>query len=144
MNFKKYFLLYTLIPLAILSIASSYYRFIVTEDYLVEYEEECNPEVNSCFIGCKDDDCSAEYYYCLVTKHASQLMTQCGPDITDCESAQVCLPGEKGDCSVTFCDIETDGDACEVIEMGPTYENVEPSEVINNTTSVEIGAELII
>lgn len=119
MNFKKYFLLYTLIPLAVLSVASSYYRFMVTEEYLVEYEGDCDPEENNCFVGCEDDACSSEYYYSLVTKNASHLIAQCGNDISDCESAHICLAENSEECSISYCDPEQGGSNCETINTKP-------------------------
>ncbi len=122
MHFKKFFLLYTLVPLLILSAAASYYRFMVIHDYTVEYEGVCEPEVSSCFVGCEDDECSAEYYYTIMTKDASKLTEQCGANITDCESANVCLPSELESCSITYCDTLVDIDACEAIDVSNQFE----------------------
>lgn len=124
MNFKKYFLLYTLVPLALLSVASSYYRFMVMEDYVVEYEGDCDPAENVCFIGCEDDTCLVKYHYSMITKNASHLVAQCGRDISSCEAAHVCLAEDGEECSISYCDPEEDGDTCETIENAPTLDNV--------------------
>lgn len=139
MNFKKYFLLYTLIPLALLSIASSYYRFMVAEDYLVEYEGDCDPLKNSCFIGCEDESCTFPYYYNIVTKNASALVAQCGPDITNCESAQICLSIDEKDCSISYCD-PTDSDTeCDEIEASSSFEIEEMDQTSNSPESEQVS-----
>ena len=132
MHFKKYFLLYTIIPLLALSLASSYYRFLVAEDYLVEYEVECNPEKSSCYIGCEDDACLISYHYSIATKKAANLLSQCGPDITNCQSAQECLTTEDEYCSIRYCDPVVGGEDCETIEEELIYDN----KVFENNTNI--------
>ena len=85
MKFRENILVYTLVPLIILLIGASYMRFIVTHDYMVAYEGECDPSLNTCFVGCIDNECTSEYYYTKVQKYAPDLYKQCGSDITDCE-----------------------------------------------------------
>jgi len=102
MTFQKHPLLYILLPICIFAVIASFYRFMVAGDYVVEYEGACDPSTESCFVGCTDDECTEAYFYTKVQKSAGTVLSQCGPDVTDCESANVCLPGEA-DCSVTFC-----------------------------------------
>jgi hypothetical protein len=116
MHFKKYFLLYSLIPLLILSTAASYYRFMVIHDYTVEYEGFCDPEVSSCFIGCEDEECTTEYYYTIIAKSASDLQKKCGLNIAECELAHTCLAEGDESCTVTYCDKEVDGEICSVTQ----------------------------
>ncbi len=113
--FLKNFLPITLTVLLLLLMSTSYYRFIVLSDYLVSYEVECDPERSSCFIGCEDDECTTQYYYFLVERHAAEIRDMCGDSIVDCEPAQNCNNG-SGICAITYCDPEIDGtEACTLI-----------------------------
>jgi hypothetical protein len=134
MHFRGHILLYILLPLVLLSAAASFYRFVVTSDYIVEYEGECDPAAESCFEGCEDDECTEPYPYKQMQKYASDLRAACGPDITDCEAASVCLPGDA-ECSVLYCDPE---------QLGEDEYCAEPEEeetVIEEEGSVEDATE---
>lgn len=120
-HFKKYFLVYTVIPLLILLAASSYYRFMVTHDYIVSYEGECDPVTENCFVDCEDEECTADYYYTIVERHSVEIFNICGDDITDCEEANAC-PANSETCSVIYCDIELDGEACETFDETSNFE----------------------
>jgi hypothetical protein len=111
MHLKKYFLLYTLIPLFILTTGALYYRFIVLQDYTVLYEVDCDPLEHTCYIGCEDDECIDEYYYNLVSRKAADIRALCGDDITDCDEAAQC-PVEEISCSIDFCDADSLVDEC--------------------------------
>ena len=56
-HFKRFFLLYTLLPLTLLAFGASYYRFMISYDYPVTFEGYCDPYTKSCFEYCEDDDC---------------------------------------------------------------------------------------
>ena len=127
-----------------MSITASYYRFLIIHDYTVEYEGNCNPEESSCFVGCEDEECTVEYYYTVVTKHASDLIEQCGADISDCESAHVCLPIGDKECSVTYCDAATEGDACESIDREPGFGDSQSLHTLDNVIDYEPVTELSI
>jgi hypothetical protein len=114
MNFKKYFLVYTLTPLLILSVGVSYYRFVVTKDYIASYEIDCKADTSSCFIGCEDDECEIEYYYTYIERSASELHSLCGDNVTDCLSADSCLDSKEF-CRVTFCDSDSPDNDCETV-----------------------------
>lgn len=122
-HFKKYLLIYTIVPLLVLLTISSYYRFIVTNDYLVSYEGMCDPINENCFVDCEDEECTSEYYYTVVTRHATEIDNLCGDDITDCEAANICLPGST-ECSITHCDLEVDGDSCEFFDKTSDLNNI--------------------
>ncbi len=119
MKFRDNILLYTLVPLILLSMGASYVRFMVTHDYMVAYEGTCDPSVHSCFVGCTDEECTEEYYYSNVQKYAVDLNAECGDNITDCEKANLCQPNDQK-CSITYCDPSSD-DKCKVLE--PVLEN---------------------
>ncbi len=113
MNFSRNILSYTLIPLFILLVGSSYLRFVVYTDYVVGYESECDPETNVCFVGCENDECTDKYYYKKMQKYAPNLHNQCGEDITGCEKANVCLQQNDEKCSIVYCNPKIDIDECE-------------------------------
>ena len=112
MQIRKHIFLITLSGLIILFLASAYGRFMLAHDYLVAYEGECDPETESCFVGCIDEACSEEYYYTHMQKYAPNLLSQCGPHIEECAFASQCLPWEPR-CVVTYCDIAVDGEMCD-------------------------------
>lgn len=105
-GFKKHPMLYVLVPLCLLAAAVSFYRFIVVGNYIVEYEGECDPATESCFVGCADEECSEVYYYTWVHKYAAEVREQCGLDVTECEAALTCQSTDQS-CTVTYCSSET-------------------------------------
>jgi hypothetical protein len=116
LHLKKYFLLYTLVPLLILTVAASYFRFMVSYDYLVSYEGDCDAFSQSCFLYCEDDECTEPLYYSIIERDASALRSICGAnaDILNCEAASTCQPNDRS-CSVTYCDATID-DNCEYVQ----------------------------
>lgn len=106
---SKHVLVAVLVPLIAFSAAASYYRFIVASDFVVEYEGECDPATESCFEGCEDDACEVTYPYKSMQKYAADLRESCGPDITDCSEASVCLASDQ-ECTITYCDPEELGE----------------------------------
>jgi len=117
MQFKKHLLLFIIVPLCAIAVTLSFYRFIVAGDYIVEYEGECDPITESCFMMCADEDCLETYYYTQIQKRAADVYAECGPDVTDCADAQLCLPSDT-DCSVTYCspDSALPDQACETLD----------------------------
>ena len=95
-------------------VSASYYRFMVIKDYMVRYEGPCDQYTESCYIGCEDDECSEQYFYTEITRHANDIYSLCGEDITDCEAANTCSPIDR-ECSVAYCDLDIERDACETI-----------------------------
>lgn len=129
MHPSKHVLVGLLVPLIALSAAASYYRFIVSGDYVVEYEGECDPATESCFEGCEDDACEITYPYKSMQKYAADLRESCGPDITDCEAASECLPSDR-ECTVAYCDPAELGEdeACLVAEEEEAAEDEAATE----------------
>jgi hypothetical protein len=95
----------------ILFVGASYVRFIILDDYYVIYEIDCDPSLDSCFIGCSDDECTEEYPYYTVEKYATDIVKQCGESIESCTSAESCLADDGGRCQVTYC-IEDEENTC--------------------------------
>jgi hypothetical protein len=108
MNILRNFFPYSVVFLVLLFACTSFYRFLVLQDYVVAYEGECDPVTESCFIGCDDESCTSEYYYSTIERHSREIYALCGPNILECEAAQTCNTG-SGFCSVTYCDPEVDG-----------------------------------
>lgn len=130
-HFRDHILFFTLVPLIILISIFSYYRFFISNDYVIKYEAECDPFIADCFVGCEDEECAEEYYYFYVQKYAANLYQQCGEDITDCETASVCLPSESK-CSIIYCNTETDGDLCEILTEETEIQDINNETLQNN------------
>lgn len=97
-HFKKYILLYTILPLFILTVMATYYRIIILQDYLVSYQLPCDPSTHSCYF---DSETSSSFYF--VERKASQLSLLCGSNsVLDCSAATTCEVGEES-CLVQFC-----------------------------------------
>jgi hypothetical protein len=84
---------------------------MVLEDFIVTYEVDCNPQTNSCFVGCEDENCTQEYYYNLVTRRSTEINLLCGDDITDCEAALTCTSDETA-CKIEYCDKANETSQC--------------------------------
>jgi len=136
MFFKHHILAIVLVPLVLIAAAVSYHRFMVVEDFIVQYEGACDPEVENCYVACEDDECSDVYYYTLVQKRAADVYAQCGEDITDCESASVCLPEDRF-CSIETCDISEE----DCVGPGEVEPDSEEEEVLEEESSEEEAAE---
>ena len=97
--------------MTILAVISSFYRYVVLQDFLVSYEIDCDPTTSYCFIGCEDDDCSEEYYYQEIERYAPSLIDLCGQNIDECEEAFTCTQDEV-ECSLVSCDPEDTNYEC--------------------------------
>ncbi|MAZ56676.1 hypothetical protein CL653_02710 [bacterium] len=105
---KNNILLFTILPILILSIAASYLRFMVLYDYLVTYEGPCDPEVEVCFEYCETEECDDPFYYSWIEREASELIAICGElDILSCDASQECQISDKT-CSISFCNSTVD------------------------------------
>lgn len=112
-HFKRYFLLYTVLPLLLLSLAASYFRFMVIYDYQVTFEGFCDPYSESCFEYCEDEECVEPFHYTWFTRSAAGLQNSCSElSILDCELAEECEVGEE--CGAVYCDPSVDED-CEFL-----------------------------
>lgn len=103
MHFKTNYFFYIILIFLLLAIGASYYRFAVILDYRVLYEADCNPEINSCFVGCEDDLCEYYYYYNYVESNARVLSEVCGENASMCDTSILC-DIEGSDCVITYCD----------------------------------------
>lgn len=112
--------------LCVFVLVASYSRFIVTENYTVQYESVCEPETESCFARCIDDECSEMEFYALAIKNAYDVKAQCGTNVLECEAASECLSTDRL-CEITYCSAETSegGDSCDTIVLSDDS-NAEP------------------
>ena len=115
---------YIFLLLLLLSVAGSYYRFMVAHDYVVGYEGDCDPMEHSCFIGCEDEECSEQYYYSHIERYAPALYEECGVDIVDCGSAFSCS-SDSEDCIVTYCNASSGEDCATADNISSEQEDVE-------------------
>ncbi len=113
MHIRDHFLSLAIILLIATAAVNAYIRFFVEHDYVVAYEGACEPETEDCFVGCEDDACTSVYYYTKVRKYAADLFAECGPDITECEEANRCIPSRDSYCSIAYCDPAENGEECE-------------------------------
>lgn len=142
-HLREHPLLYILLPMCVVAIVVSFFRFMVVADYVVEYEGECDPITESCFVGCADDECLEEYYYTWIHKNAADVFAQCGPDVTDCEEAGICLPTDTG-CSITYCSENTslEDEQCENLDSSSVLEATSETEAVGEESgTIEEPAE---
>lgn len=95
-----------------LTISASFVRFMVSYDYLVYDEVECDPYTESCFVYCEDENCIEPFYYVEIERLASNLVNFCDGNNVDCEEAYWCQPNEKK-CRITYCDPTDDPSYCD-------------------------------
>lgn len=91
-----------LIPLLVLIAATSLYRFVILQDYMVTYEIDCDPETENCFLGCDDDECTEIYFYAEVERHATEIYEVCGGNVLDCDAAYECSDIDP-QCMISYC-----------------------------------------
>jgi hypothetical protein len=134
--FREHFFFYILLLLIVVASIASYYRVFVTNDYIVGYQGTCDPATGKCFMSCSDDACANPTYYSEMRKYEPDLYKECGPDITNCDAANVCLPTDRK-CSITYCNKSTSDkdDPCQT--PVDTQPSTQPSPInnSNNTNS---------
>lgn len=105
------------------SVAVSYYRYMVKQDYIIQAQADCDPYMEACFVHVCDpnpdvdgDSCTGDLvedtaYYKLIYRNAKNIPL-CDPSAEGCD-ALICPKGET-DCSYTLCDPATviGGDVC--------------------------------
>ncbi len=115
---------------------------------MVTYEIECDPTTESCYQYCEDEACTEPSYYAYIEKYAATVYRQCGPDITECDTAYQCLP-EEDQCTVTYCDPETEecAEAEEVAEekTGEAMEEPQDAEevILEEMTELASSTEAV-
>lgn len=98
------------------SVFATYYRTVITKNYLVEAQTDCDPYTKKCFIWQCDpasavdgEKCTGDaekdiWYYNLVERNASRVPL-CDPKDENCK-ALICDDNEP-DCQYIFCDEKT-------------------------------------
>lgn len=91
------------------SIAATYHKTLVLQDYMIEAEAPCDPYTESCFVyicnpieeECTGDPEEDTSYYKNISRNAKYI-PRCDTEDESCD-ALVCPPDEA-DCSMTLCD----------------------------------------
>lgn len=105
---KVFFLVFFSIIIG--SMATTYYRYMVVRDYIVQAEAECDPYTETCFIyvcdPSADEECTGDpvedtSYYKIIQRNAKNI-PMCDPAAEECD-ALVCPAGEA-DCEMMMCD----------------------------------------
>ncbi len=117
-HFYNHIFFYIISFFLLVTIFNSFYRFIIKNDYIVYYEDKCDPYTESCFMSCEADSC---IYYKKIQKYALNVYTECGNNITNCYQASVCLKNDKN-CSITYCNLNIDSN-CEFINNSRIQNN---------------------
>jgi hypothetical protein len=94
------------------SIAATYHKTLVLQDYMIEAEAPCDPYTESCFVyicnpieeECTGDPEEDTSYYKNISRNAKYI-PRCDTEDESCD-ALVCPPDEA-DCSMTLCDPAT-------------------------------------
>lgn len=103
MHLKRFFFAYLVVFLSVLFVAVSFFRFVYLNDFIVTYESSCDPDTESCYAGCLDDECSEGYPYKYMQKHATDITNRCDlNDIENCDAAHHCLETDTM-CEVSYC-----------------------------------------
>jgi hypothetical protein len=106
----------------ILSIAASFYRFVVIRDYIIEAQIDCDPVAEACFVWKCDPESEEEgvmcagnpeedmWYYKVIRKNAANIPV-CDSYSEECEPIS-CMEGEA-ECEYVLCEENNeDGVAC--------------------------------
>jgi hypothetical protein len=117
---KEKILIFVVVLLLVLTAGASFYRFAIQKDYVVSYEGDCNPETESCYVDCEDDECTSEYYFTVIERMAWEIYELCGPDVSECDEAYECQSNVDY-CEITYCDSE--------IEDVGTCDDINPLEL---------------
>lgn len=107
-----------LIVLVVFSIAATYYRVFVKEDYLISAEISCDPQVESCFVW-PGEDGEADSYYKIIKKKAANIPF-CDPHVGECPELS-CDEGEA-ECQIINCEQAELGEGEECSATTPTEE----------------------
>ena len=112
---KIFFLIFFLLIIG--SVSVTYYKYIITKNYIVEGQIDCDPTTEKCFIWKCNPEATDEsekctgnpdkdiWYYKLAERKASQIPL-CDPAKDENCDPWTCGEGEKN-CMTTFCDDTT-------------------------------------
>jgi hypothetical protein len=98
------------------SILTTYYRTMISKNYITEAQADCDPYAQKCFIwecdpqsNVEGEKCTGDpekdiWYYSLVERNSSKIPL-CDPNDENCKALE-CSENET-DCSYIYCDDET-------------------------------------
>jgi len=150
MDFKSKTLFVVFILIILAAIGLSYYRYMVLRDYYVTVEEECDPQIEKCFVyecdPADDSECPTNpeervSYYKIIQKKAYNIPL-CDPQKDDCPPLTC---ADDPSCLETLCDESglAEGEVCSTAtedeaEVTPDVADVSTTVV---TTADDITAE---
>jgi hypothetical protein len=112
MDIKSKILLGILGVVIVLSVSTSYYRFLVLHDYVIETEIDCDPTYESCFTwecDSESEECTGNpeediWYYKLAYRNAKNIPA-CDLNDETCNQF-ACPEGGEADCVEILCSQE--------------------------------------
>lgn len=94
-----------------LSVGVTYYRYVVSLDYLVVLEVSCDPQVESCFLyecdpeeewaECSENPADDSYYYKYIKKKGYAVV-ECVNGLEGCE--EISCAEDEEDCTEILCE----------------------------------------
>ncbi|MCC7004872.1 hypothetical protein IT397_03075, partial [Candidatus Nomurabacteria bacterium] len=113
MDKKSKILIWVMFVLIIISVAITFYRYVIKKDYIIIGHITCNPKIESCFyVPCDGSDCPTEIeYYKKISKKAYNIEL-CDPSTEGCNPL-VCKENEQ-DCQINTCSLDNleEGEKC--------------------------------
>jgi hypothetical protein len=149
MDIKSKILLGILGVIIVLSVSTSYYRFLVLHDYIIETEIDCDPAYESCFTwecDSEEEECTGNsdedtWYYKIAYRNAKNIPT-CDMNDEACDQF-TCPEGGEAECREVLCSEVTLNEygidkPCTVPEdfLEPIEEGGMSEETSNNTNSL--------
>jgi len=121
---KKTKIFYTIFfVLILISVAVTFYRYVILKDYQIVAEVSCDPAVEKCFVyvcdpaddsACPENIDERTSYYKIINKNASDIYNcEKTEEKIGCNEELSCLSNELK-CSYTLCDPTNlaDGEEC--------------------------------
>ncbi|MEN9390127.1 MAG: hypothetical protein RLZZ283_227 [Candidatus Parcubacteria bacterium] len=91
-----------------LTVAITFYKYYILQDYLVFQNVTCDPARDSCFIG--DGEYTPEYYSVISKK--AYLIPECDAWAGECVEL-TCSPSDGDGCTQEFCEASADVECSE-------------------------------
>ena len=111
MDKKSKILLWVFFSLILVSIALSFYRYMIKKDYVISAEAACDPKAQKCYVrNCEEDkegtgcdtltEGQKSYYYTMIERNYRNIDCQSGDK--RCTEVLPCQEGER-DCREVLC-----------------------------------------
>ena len=128
------------------AVAFGVYRFFIARNFLVTFQIDCDPTVDSCFVGYCDpsfDECTGNeeddiWYYAKVKKMAYDVQ-KCDPSQGECPDKSICDQPLLQRCWIEKCDPNNIGEDEECIDP-ETYLAKHPDALEEDESDDSSGA----